>query len=95
MDIAGQERFWSKDADGILLMYDISNYKSFKDIKVWMSSIQESVNISKIALIIIGNKYDLSAEKREVDENLKVILENNFKLKIIEAFVKDNINVYD
>ena len=100
-DTAGQERFRSiaknlfKGADGILLMYDISNYKSFKDIKGWISSIQESVDISKVALIIVGNKCDLSAEEREVDENSKVTLENNFKLKIIEASAKDNINVND
>ena len=100
-DTAGQERFRSiaknlfKGADGILLMYDISNYKSFKDIKGWITSIQDSVDISKIALIIVGNKCDLPAEERQVDENSKVNLENSFKLKIIEASAKDNINVND
>ena len=61
-DTAGEERFRSiaknlfKGADGIVLMYDLSNYDSFKDIKGWINNIKESVDISKIALIVVGNK---------------------------------------
>ena len=44
---AGQERFRAiarnlyKNADGIVLMYDISNKKSFQDIKDWINSIKD------------------------------------------------------
>ena len=98
-DTAGEERFRSiaknlfKGADGIVLMYDLSNYDSFKDIKGWINNIKESVDISKIALIVVGNKCDLSDDEKKVDEDLKKNFEENNKMKIIEASAKSNINV--
>ena len=98
-DTAGEERFRSiaknlfKGADGIVLMYDLSNYDSFKDIKGWINNIKESVDISKIALIVVGNKCDLSDDEKKVDEDLKKNFEENNKMKIIEASAKNNINV--
>ena len=100
-DTAGQERFRAiaknlyKGADGILLMYDISNFNSFKHIKEWINSIKESVDISKIALIIVGNKCDLPPQEITVDEEQKKKFENSQKLKIIEASAKNDINVND
>ena len=79
-DTAGQERFRAitknlyKGADGILLMYDMSNLVSFNHIKEWINSIKESVDISKIALIIVGNKCDLTTQEITVDEEKKKIL---------------------
>ena len=98
-DTAGEERFRSiaknlfKGADGIVLMYDLSNYDSFKDIKGWINNIKESVDISKIALIVVGNKCDLSDDEKKVDVDLKKNFEENNKMKIIEASAKNNINV--
>ena len=100
-DTAGQERFRAiaknlyKGADGILLMYDMSNFNSFKHIKEWINSIKDSVDITKIALIIVGNKCDLPKESIAVDPESKAKFEENQKLKIIEASAKDNVNVND
>ena len=100
-DTAGQERFRAiaknlyKGADGILLMYDMSNLVSFNHIKEWINSIKESVDISKIALIIVGNKCDLTTQEITVDEEKKKNFEETRKLKIIEASAKKNINVND
>ena len=47
-DTAGQERFKSvaknyyRGAHGIILMYDNSNYETFKNIKFWINSIKEA-----------------------------------------------------
>ena len=52
-DTAGQERFRAiarnlyKNADGIVLMYDISNKKSFQDIKDWINSIKDILILIK------------------------------------------------
>ena len=100
-DTAGQERFRAiaknlyKGADGILLMYDMSNLVSFNHIKEWINSIKESVGISKIALIIVGNKCDLTTQEITVDEEKKKNFEDTRKIKIIEASAKKNINVND
>jgi len=100
-DTAGQERFRSiaknlfKGADGIVLMYDISNYNSFKHIKEWINNIKDSIDISKVGLIIVGNKCDLPDSERKVDEESKKLFEANHNMKIYEASAKDNINVND
>ena len=100
-DTAGQERFrslsksWYKGADGILLMYDISNYDSFKHIKNWINDIKTNISIpfEKLALIVIGHKSDLPDDKRKVDKNDIQTFENSHGIKIIEASAKIDKNV--
>ena len=98
-DTAGQERFRSiakncyKGADGIILMYDISKYDTFKHIKTWISNIKEAIDLSKIAFIVVGNKCDLPESEKEVDKESKANFEVNNNMKIIETSAKDNINV--
>ena len=67
-DTAGQERFKSiasnymKKANGILLVYDITNQKSFMDIDKWFSEINGEENIKPI--VLIGNKSDMNEESK-------------------------------
>ena len=100
-DTAGQERFRSlsktlfKGSDGILLMYDISKYETFKHIKNWINDIKTNIGvpIEKIALIIIGNKSDLPDDEKKVDQNDVENLEKTTGFKIIEASAKNDYNV--
>lgn len=78
VDTAGQERFRSitkgyfKESDGVLLLYDVTNKNSFKNIELWINSIHESLGKqknSKYIIILIGNKIDLigvDGREREV-----------------------------
>ena len=68
VDTAGQERYRSitktfyKESDGILLLYDVTNRDSFKNVNMWLESIQEVIGShkdSKYLIILIGNKIDL------------------------------------
>ena len=67
-DTAGQERFKSlaenyiRKANGILLVYDISEKQSFQNIENWMDSIRENSN--ELPIILIGNKSDLNDERQ-------------------------------
>ena len=100
-DTDGQERFRSlqktlfKGSDGILLMYDISKYETFKHIKKWINDIKTNIGvpIEKIALIIIGNKSDLPDDEKKVDQNDVENLEKTTGFKIIEASAKNDHNV--
>lgn len=40
-------------------MFDMTERKSFQDLKVWLSEIKNEIKTSKIPKIIIANKYDL------------------------------------
>lgn len=65
-DTAGQERFrtitsaYYKGADGIIIVYDVTNSNSFDDIeKFWISEV-ESYAEKNVELLLIGNKKDLN-----------------------------------
>ena len=70
-DTAGEEEFnplikqHFQDASGSLIVYDISNKKSFNKIEKWINEIKEKSPHHCIN-VLIGNKSDLNG-KREVD----------------------------
>ena len=70
-DTAGQERFkavsvsFIKKADGVILMYDISDLESFEAVENWIKSIRE-IGKDNLPIILVGNKCDLSDDKRMI-----------------------------
>jgi small GTP-binding protein len=68
-DTAGTERFrtitptYYKNCDGVLLVYDITDEKSFETIKFWISELNENTDISKVNLLLVGNKSDLEQRR--------------------------------
>lgn len=71
-DTAGQERFhtittsYYRGAMGIMLVYDITNEKSFENIVKWLRNIDEHAN-EDVEKMILGNKCDMS-DKRTVSK---------------------------
>ncbi len=71
-DTAGQERFhalgpiYYRDADGALLVYDITDAESFNRTKKWVRELRKIVG-TDISLSIAGNKTDLE-KNRAVNE---------------------------
>ena len=98
-DTAGQERFKSiaknsfKGADGILLIYDLTNKKTYFSVKKWMDDIKESTDINKIGFIVVANKCDAEKEEIEVDEDMEKKLIETHDIKVIKTSAKNNINV--
>ena len=96
-DTAGQERFRSiaknyiRKANGILLIYDISDKSTFISIEKWMENIQDEID-DKIPIILVGNKSDLN-NKREVstEEGKNKAKENGFPF--YETSCKTGVNV--
>ena len=96
-DTAGQERFkniinsYYRGAHGILLLYDITDKDSFKNLNNWLIEIER--NASKNVLrVLIGNKCDLE-DKREVSFNQGKEFADTYGLKFIETSAKKNLNV--
>ena len=53
-----------------MLVYDISNKQSFKDLSGWLNEIKGHCG-EEVRIILVGNKLDKAQEhKREVDEEL-------------------------
>ena len=71
-DTAGQERFrnittqYYKGADGIVLIYDVTDDASYEKIRDWMEQILSSTKRKDIGLVLLGNKCDM--EPRAVSE---------------------------
>lgn len=89
-DTAGQERFRSivpmyyRGSSAILLVFDLSNVKSFLNIKTyWINQIKDE---TALKIYLIGNKKDLTS-KREVshDEASLFAKENNLEYLEISA----------
>jgi small GTP-binding protein len=74
MDTSGQERYRSinenyyRNADCCLLVYDITNVKSFEECKYYSTQIKERCK-KNIKVILLGNKMDLE-DKRKIDSKL-------------------------
>jgi Ras-related protein Rab-7A len=71
-DTAGQERFQSlgtafyRGADACVLVYDITNDQSFKQIEMWRSSFLEQSSpeeTEKFPFLLCGNKSDLQTAR--------------------------------
>ena len=72
-DTAGQERYkaltkgFFRNAQGIMIVYDVTNQESFENLKNWIQSIKDNMGndfLERIPIIIIGNKID--SDEREV-----------------------------
>lgn len=67
-DTAGQERFrtittaYYRGAMGILLVYDVTDERSFNNISNWMRNVEQYAS-EEVQCMLIGNKCDM-AEKR-------------------------------
>ena len=96
-DTAGMENFKSitrsyyKNSICALIVYDISNKDSFKNVLNWIEDCKV-FSPKNILLVLIGNKCDLE-EKRQVsiEEGKKVAEEND--MIFFETSAKDNINI--
>ena len=97
-DTGGQEQYKSinesyfKSADAILLVYDISNKKSFDEIQnYYVEKIRESCKVN-IPILLLGNKTDLE-EYREVPRELGIKLAEKENYGFTESSCLKNHNV--
>ena len=96
-DTAGQERFRSlpekyyQNADGVLLLFDVSNKKSFENVDIWVESIKKSVkSTTSKKVFLIGNKIDL---ERVVKKEEAIKKADDYGFKYFEASCKINMNL--
>jgi len=105
-DTAGQERFkkllpknYYSNADGIFLLFDLTNGDSFESVSKWVKDIKDNAKKSKVVngketgviIYIIGNKIDLP--DREVTKEQINSLTNSLGVKYFEISCKTNMNL--
>jgi len=91
-DTAGQDKFraitrnYYKGASGIILLFDVTNIKSFENIKKWINEIKEEIS-EKVSIILIGNKIDNSNE-RKISKEQGEKLASEIGVKFFETSAK-------
>ena len=92
-DSSGDEKFKEltqiqlKEAKIIVYIYDVTNKKSFDNIKNWINFAEKTDSIGQYK-VLIGNKTDLS-DKREVDTETAKNFAERFVLTLYEVSMND------
>ena len=96
-DTAGQDKFraitrnYYKGARGIILIYDVTNIKSFENIKKWITEIKEEIS-DNVSIILIANKIDNEPE-RKVSKEQGEKLAKEFDIAFFETSAKTGIGI--
>ena len=95
-DTAGQERYkaitkcFFQRAQGIMIVYDVTNKKSFDDLKMWIDSINSQSKLTEdlenMPIILIGNKIDIP--KRVIDKETAINFAKEQNLDYYETSAK-------
>ena len=77
---------------GVLIIYDITNEKSYNNLKSWVKLIREECG-SHMQIIIVGNKCDLDSE-RKINQDEVMNYAEEEKIEYIETSCKTGENVH-
>ncbi|XP_045171411.2 uncharacterized protein LOC123533695 [Mercenaria mercenaria] len=80
-------------AMGMMLVYDITDKKTFKHILDWLAKVKRHrIDLEDLQIILIGNNCDLE-HMRKVPMEKGVKLASSLGIKFMEVSVKESINV--
>ena len=91
-DTAGQDKFraitrnYYKGARGIILIYDVTNIKSYENIKKWINEIKEEIS-EEVTIVLIGNKIDNEGE-RKISKEQGEKLASDYNVAFFETSAK-------
>jgi small GTP-binding protein len=98
-DTAGQERFrtisrsYFRGSQGILLVFDVTNRKSFDNISNWVFDIKNTTDNDPV-IILVGNKCDLEDNRLiSREEAEKKASDNNFPYFETSAKTGQNVDL--
>jgi Ras-related protein Rab-7A len=103
-DTAGQERFQSlgvafyKGAECCVLVYDITNPKSFETLNTWKEDFLMQAapkDPEHFPFVLIGNKVDLEPERKVLTNKALEWCKQNGEIGLFETSAKDSTNVND
>lgn len=96
-DTAGQERFrtitssYYRGAHGIIVVYDVTDFESFNNVKSWLHEIDRYAceNVNKL---LVGNKCDLESSRKVTTEQAKEFADS-LGIQFLETSAKNSTNV--
>jgi len=97
-DTGGQQRYRPilascyRGALGVIIVFDVTNRMSFKNIKQWMLEVDEFATDSNLPRILVGNKADLT-DRREVEFETAAQFASENSIPYIETSVIGRSNI--
>ena len=97
-DTCGGERFraitkqYYRDANGVLLIYDVTKRETFNDLPKWLKDVQNAVDENAV-VFLVGNKVDLEDE-RCVSSTEGVIFGKENNIDFAEVSAKTGLGVH-
>ena len=101
-DTAGAEKFNSvgqsfyRNSELCILVFDITNAESFKNIESWRKEFLEQLNPpnpNEFPMILIGNKCDMQNEMKVDNEEIQNYCKEHNDMPYFMCSAKDNINL--
>ncbi|KAF9581829.1 Ras- protein Rab-18 [Lunasporangiospora selenospora] len=97
-DTAGQERFrtltssYYRGAQGVILVYDVSNRDSFNDLQIWLTELDTYCSSKEVVRMIVGNKVDKESS-REVSKQEGQEFARKLQTLFVECSAKTKFGV--
>ena len=91
-DTCGQERLralttnYYRNADGIMLLFDLTQVNTFNNISNWIESVQDKVQ-DQLPLVIVGNKTDLP--DHQVTSDMIKNLSKKYDVEVFQTSAKN------
>ena len=79
-----------KNCHGIIIVFDLTNRKSFQNVKTWLNEIKEYCHVDDVPKILIGNKSDAF---RIIPYEEIIEFATSMNLLYIETSAKDDKNI--
>ena len=99
-DTCGQEKFrtvtrqYYRDTQAILLVFDLTDEKSFDNLQSWYEEAMEYINEIKCIFFLFGNKSDKINENKVNEKEIKNFMRKNPKIKkYFEVSALDGHNI--
>ena len=95
-DTAGQERYRSistqqiRLGDGFMIVYSVDIPKTFNQIRNWIDTVEDEVDITQKPILLVANKVDL---ERKVSHNEGYEFASTRNIKYIETSAKTGFNI--
>lgn len=85
-------RAYYRNSVGGLLLFDITNHRSFQNVHNWLEEAQSHVQPHSIVFLLVGHKCDLEA-LRQVTRQEAEKLAGTFGMRYVETSALDAVNV--
>jgi small GTP-binding protein len=76
----------------VIVTFDITDRESFDSINYWMQNMEQTTDVTKLTIVLVGNKSDLE-QKRQIKREEGEELAKKYNIHYYESSAKTSSNV--